>query len=79
VRNFKNKPIYESLSNIQQSTAPSEAAGKVMIAMSQALASKAQNATAAQQQDNVLLQAVIPQGLDTIMSIDETATGKKTK
>jgi hypothetical protein len=57
----------------QTGTAPATAMGNLYLATSQALANAAHNATNAQQQGNVTLQATTTQAVSTLLSIDTAA------
>ena len=59
-------------------TAPAVAMGNLFQATAQALSNAAQNATTAQQQTNILAQAVTTQGVALLYSIDTASTGKAT-
>ncbi len=59
--------------------APAAALRDLYSAIGEALASAAQNAVAAQQQAQVLAQAVTNQGVATLYSIDTAALGEATK
>jgi hypothetical protein len=60
-------------------TAPSVAMSSLFQATAQALANAAHNASAAQQQMNVAMQAATTMGVATLYSIDTSATGIATK
>lgn len=55
--------------------APAIAMGNLYLATAQALANAAHNATAAQQQANVTMQAATTQAIATLLEIDTTSTG----
>jgi len=57
---------------------PAMSMGNLMIATSQALANAAHNATTAQQQTGITMQASTTQGVSTLYSIDTVSTGKAT-
>ena len=59
-------------------TAPAVVMGNLFQATAQALSNAAQNATTAQQQTNILAQAVTTQGVALLYSIDTASTGKAT-
>lgn len=59
--------------------APSVAMGNLYQATAQALANAAHNASAAQQQTNVVLQASTTMGVATLYSIDTATTGVATE
>ncbi len=59
--------------------APASAMGNLMQATAQALANAAQNATAAQQQANIVAQAATTAGVAMLYSLDTASTGKATK
>lgn len=58
--------------------APAIAMANLYQATAQALANAAHNATAAQQQTNILAQAVTAQGVALLYSLNTAATGKAT-
>ncbi len=58
--------------------APAVAMGNLYQATAQALANAAHNAAMAQQQNNILAQAVTTMGVSLLYSIDTAATGKAT-
>jgi hypothetical protein len=59
--------------------APSVAMGNLYQATAQALANAAHNASSAQQQTNVVMQASTTMGVATLYSIDTATTGKATE
>ena len=59
--------------------APAVAMGNLYQTTSQALSNAAHNATNAQQQSNVTMQASTTQGVSTLYSIDTASTGKATQ
>lgn len=59
--------------------APSVAMGNLYQATAQALANAAHNASSAQQQTNVILQASTTMGVATLYSLDTATTGEATK
>ncbi len=60
-------------------TAPASAMGNLFQATAQALANAAQNATAAQQQANIVAQATTTAGVALLYSLDTASTGQATK
>ena len=58
--------------------APAVALGNLFVATSQALANAAHNATSAQQQNGVTMQAATTQGISTLYSLDTASTGVAT-
>ncbi|MCY7295022.1 RebB family R body protein [Alteromonas sp. a30] len=60
------------------SSAPASAMGNLFQATSQALANAAHNATAAQQQMNIVAQAATTTGVALLYSLDTASTGKAT-
>lgn len=58
---------------------PAVAMGNLYQATAQALANAAHNATIAQQQANILAQAVTAQGVALLYSLDTASTGSATK
>lgn len=60
-------------------TAPASAMGNLLQATAQALANAAQNATAAQQQANIVAQATTTAGVALLYSLDTASTGQATK
>lgn len=59
--------------------APSVAMSNLYQAIAQALANAAHNATAAQQQANILAQAATATGVAVLYSIDTSSTGQATR
>lgn len=59
--------------------APASAMGNLYVATSQALANAAHNATQAQQQQYVAMQAATTQGIATLYAVDTAATGQAAK
>ena len=59
--------------------APANAMGNLFQATAQALANAAQNATAAQQQANIVAQAATTAGVALLYSLDTASTGKATQ
>ena len=77
-----NDQITDSVtqSNVQTlGDAPAMAMGALFQATAQALANAAHNATAAQQQSYVTMQAATTMGVATLYSIDTAATGVATR
>ena len=67
-------------SNVQVlADAPAVAMGNLYQATAQALANAAHNATAAQQQANIVAQAATVMGVATLYSLDTASTGIATK
>ena len=58
--------------------APAVALGNLFVATSQALANAAHNATSAQHQNGVTMQAATTQGISTLYSLDTASTGVAT-
>jgi hypothetical protein len=56
--------------------APAMAMGNLFMATSQALSNAAHNATNAQQQSNVTVQAATTAGVSTLLTLDTAATGE---
>lgn len=59
--------------------APAIAMGNLFVATSQALSNAAHNATNAQQQSYVTMQAATTQGVATLLSLDTASTGIATQ
>lgn len=59
--------------------APAIAMGNLFQATAQALSNAAHNATTAQQQTNITMQAATTQGVATLYAIDTASTGIATK
>lgn len=59
--------------------APAMAMGNLMLAVSQALSNAAHNATSAQQQSYITMQAATAQGVATLYSLDTAAAGEATQ
>jgi hypothetical protein len=59
--------------------APAVGMGNLFIATSQALSNAAHNATSAQQQTGLTMQAATTQGISTLLSIDTASTGVATQ
>ncbi|TQF67805.1 RebB family R body protein [Pseudoalteromonas luteoviolacea] len=75
-----NSQITDSVSQVNTKVlgdAPAIATGNFMIATSQALSNAAHNATVCQQNNRIMDQAALTQGVDTLYCIDTqlTATG----
>jgi Killing trait len=58
---------------------PAVALSNLYIATSQALSNAAHNATSAQQQSGITMQAATTQGVGTLYSLDTAATGVATR
>lgn len=59
--------------------APAVGMGNLFIATSQALSNAAHNATSAQQQTGLTMQAATTQGISTLLSIDTASAGVATQ
>ena len=77
-----NSQITDSVSQANTKVlgdAPAVAMGNLYLATSQALSNAAHNATNAQQQTQVTMQAATTMGIATLFSIDTAAVGVSTK
>jgi len=77
-----NSQITDSVSQANTKVlgdAPAVAMGNLYLATSQALSNAAHNATSAQQQTQVMMQAATTMGIATLFSIDTAAVGVSTK
>jgi len=77
-----NSQITDSVSQANTKVlgdAPAVAMGNLYLATSQALSNAAHNATSAQQQTQVTMQAATTMGIATLFSIDTAAVGVSTK
>jgi Killing trait len=74
-----NSQITDSISQVNTKVvgdAPAIAMGNLFVATSQALSNAAHNATNAQQQSNVTVQAATTAGVSTLLTLDTAATGE---
>ncbi len=74
-----NNQITDSITQVNTKVlgdSPAMSMGNFMIATSQALSNAAHNATTAQQQTGVTMQASTTQGISTLYGIDTASTGK---
>lgn len=76
-----NSQITDSVTQANTSVlgdAPAVAGGNLMIATSQALSNAAHNATYAQQQSSITMQAATTQAVTTLLAVDTASTGEAT-
>lgn len=76
-----NSQITDSVTQVNTKVlgdAPAQSMGNLMIATSQALSNAAHNATTAQQQAGITMQAATVQGVSTLFSVDTASTGRAT-
>lgn len=76
-----NSQITDSVTQVNTKVlgdAPAQSMGNLMMATSQALSNAAHNATTAQQQAGITMQAATVQGVSTLLSVDTASTGRTT-
>jgi hypothetical protein len=74
-----NEQITDSVTQVNTKTvgeSPAMAMGNLLVSTSQALANAAHNATAAQQQAQITMQAATVQGVNSLMSIGGSVIGR---
>jgi hypothetical protein len=74
-----NEQITDSVTQVNTKTVgetPAMAMGNLLVSTSQALANAAHNATAAQQQAQITMQAATVQGVNSLMSIGGSVIGR---
>ena len=74
-----NEQITDSVTQVNTKAVgetPAMAMGNLLVSTSQALANAAHNATAAQQQAQITMQAATVQGVNSLMSIGSSVVGR---
>lgn len=74
-----NEQVTDSVTQVNTKVVgetPAMAMGNLLMSTSQALANAAHNATAAQQQAQITMQAATVQGVNSLMSIGSAVTGR---
>ena len=74
-----NEQITDSVTQVNTKVVgetPAMAMGNLLMATSQALGNAAHNATAAQQQAQITMQAATVQGVNSLMSIGDSVVGR---
>ena len=74
-----NEQITDSVTQVNTKVvgeSPAMAMGNLLMSTSQALANAAHNATAAQQQAQITMQAATVQGVNSLMSIGSSVVGR---